>query len=167
MKRGAGFTIIELLITITIMVMLLILAVVNLRANQANARDEERATDVTVIAQQLESYYTSGSNDSMYAPSEYPPTTYMNSEAGVRAALRDVDPKVLRAPDVPDSSAVSLAVATDNSAAQSPTANAYIYQPLTSSGALCINSSDECRKFIIYYKLETNVSVQKVLSKNQ
>ena len=36
MKQRAGFTIVELLITITIMVILLALAVVNLRSNEAS-----------------------------------------------------------------------------------------------------------------------------------
>ncbi len=168
MKRRAGFTLIELLITVTIMVILLTLAVANLRANQAHARDEERKTDVSIIAQQLEAYYKSGTNGLAYTSSgEYPPTTFMNSEIGVQAVLRDIDPKVLRAPDVADSSSMSFVVAANNSITQSPSTSTYIYQPLTSSGALCSNESDECRKFILYYALETDASVQRVLSKAQ
>ena len=167
MKRHAGFTLIELLITITIMVILLTLSVVTLRANQANARDEERKTDASVIAQQLENYFTSGSDNAVtYAPGEYPPTQYMNTEAGIRLALRDIDPKVLRAPGVSDASPVSLTVASDI-AVPAPTIGTYIYQPLTTAGALCQAPSDECRKFTLYYALETNPAVQSIVSKNQ
>jgi len=166
MKRHDGFTLIELLITITIMVVLLTLSVVSLRANQINARDEERTADIGIISQQLENYYRSGGDDPMYTPGEYPPTAYVNSEANVTAALRDINLKALRAPNVADTSPISFIVATTN-AAQTPTESQYIYQPLTSTGALCALASDECRKFTIFYKLESNSTIQTITSKNQ
>ena len=57
-----GFTIIELVIVITIMAILLTLGVVNLRGSQANGRDAERKTDIETIAQHLETYFTSGTD---------------------------------------------------------------------------------------------------------
>lgn len=166
MKRRDGFTLIELLITITIMVVLLTLSVVSLRANQINARDEERKADIGIIGQQLENYYRSGGDDPMYTAGEYPPTAYLNSETNVIAALRDINVKALRAPNIADSSPISLIVATTNTT-QTPTEGQYIYQPLTSSGALCGVSTDECRKFILYYKLESDSVIQTLTSKNQ
>ncbi len=62
--RRRGFTIVELVIVITIMAILLTLGVVNLRSAQANARDTERKTDIESIAQHLETYYTSGTDSS-------------------------------------------------------------------------------------------------------
>ena len=165
MRKGAGFTLIELLITITVMVMLVTIAVISLRGNQVGARDEERKTDVNVIAQQMENYYTSGT-DSASATGSYPPTQLVDTEAEVKAALRDVDPKVLRAPDVPDASAMSFTVATNNSQ-PSPALNSYVYQPLTADGSLCQTTSQECRRFTLYYILEADNSLQKVASKNQ
>jgi prepilin-type N-terminal cleavage/methylation domain-containing protein len=166
MERHAGFTLIELLITISIMVILMSLAVVSLRSSQANARDEERKTDVAIIAQQLESYYRSGSDGAAYAAGEYPPTAFMNSEANVKLALRDIDPKTLRAPDVPLTDPLSLTVAT-SSTAPSPTVSQYIYQPIDRNNALCDQATDYCSKFTIYYKLETNSTVQQLTSKHQ
>jgi len=49
MKRR-GFTIIELIIVVTIMGILLTIGVVNLRGSQANGRDAERKVDVDTIA---------------------------------------------------------------------------------------------------------------------
>lgn len=167
MNRHAGFTLVELLITITVMVALLTLAVVSLRGNQASARDEERKSDVGVIAQHLETYYQSGGDGLSYIAGEYPPTSFVNNETNLKAALRDIDPRVLRAPSTPDTSPMSFTVAANNSSTQTPTTSTYIYQPLTSSGSLCVNASDECRKFVLYYALETDSNVQKVLSKNQ
>jgi prepilin-type N-terminal cleavage/methylation domain-containing protein len=60
--RRRGFTIVELIIVITIMAILMTLGVVNLRGSQAGGRDTERKTDVESIAQHLESYYTSGTD---------------------------------------------------------------------------------------------------------
>ena len=60
MKRRPGFTLVELLITITIMVILLALVVVSLRSTQANARDEKRKTDTANIARGLERRYVEG-----------------------------------------------------------------------------------------------------------
>jgi prepilin-type N-terminal cleavage/methylation domain-containing protein len=171
MERRAGFTLIELLVTISIIAILLTLTVINLRGNQASARDEKRKTDIAVIAQHLETYYASGSTGTApgggsYTSGEYPPTAFTNTETLLRAALRDIDPKNLRAPDVADTSTMSFANAP-STAAPAPTVGQYIYQPLTSSGALCQLASDECRKFTLFYKLESAVPTQTLASKNQ
>lgn len=60
MKRARGFTIIELLITLTIMVILLSLAVVNIKSGLAHSRDDKRKTDIGNIARGLEQRYTNG-----------------------------------------------------------------------------------------------------------
>ena len=167
MKRRDGFTLIELLITITIMVVLLTFGVVSLRGNQASARDEERKTDVSVISQQLEDYYRNGSDPiSTYKAGQYPPTDLVNSEGNVLLALRDLDKKVLRAPNVADASPMSFTIAATN-AVPDPSVSTYVYQPLTSTGAICQTISQECRKFILYYKLEGNGTTQTITSKNQ
>lgn len=167
MKRREGFTLIELLITITIMVVLLTFAVISLRGNQASARDEERKTDIGVIAQQLEEYYRSGSDPiATYKAGQYPPTDLMNTEANVLLALRDLNKKALRAPNVADASPMSFTIAATN-AVPNPDTSTYVYQPLTSTGAICQTAAQECRKFIIYYKLEGNVATQTHVSKNQ
>jgi prepilin-type N-terminal cleavage/methylation domain-containing protein len=169
MKRRAGFTLVEVLITITVMVILLTLTVVNLSGNQANARDEERKDDIAAIAQQLERYYASG-QDSSTVTGEYPPTINMNSETNIQTALRDVNPKVLRDPLTPTTSSVSLIVA---SSASTPTlaslngGKTYIYQPLDSSNALCTTAAQECRKFNLYYTLETDATIKTQTSNHQ
>lgn len=55
-----GFTLIEILVTIVIMVILLTLAVANLRSTQIQARDTERRNDVESIARGLEQRYNLG-----------------------------------------------------------------------------------------------------------
>jgi prepilin-type N-terminal cleavage/methylation domain-containing protein len=159
-----GFTIIELIIVITIMGILLILGVVNLRGSQANARDDERKGDVGAIALNLEGYYK-GVNDTG-GVGTYPSTTSSDaSNELITTYLPDIDIKSLLAPGVndPDKSFIS---AIDNNA-QTPTISQYMYQPLQSSGALCTSILQGCRKFNIYYRLETDNTVYKITSKNQ
>lgn len=165
MKRNVGFTLVELLITMTIMVILLAIVIVNLRSNQASARDEQRKTDVTVIAQQLESYYEAGTATA--SPGSYPSTDLVTTETQVDAALRDIDTTVLRAPNVSSSSPMSFTVATTNSTTQSPNTSTFIYQPLQGDGTLCNTSGQSCRKFNIYYALEATSGTQVVVSKHQ
>jgi prepilin-type N-terminal cleavage/methylation domain-containing protein len=165
MNREHGFTLVELLVTITIMVILITLSVVNLRSSQATARDDKRKSDSESIAQYLEIYYKTGS-DTMTG-GEYPPTAYTANEAAIINTLRDIDPKILRAPNVASTDPISLANASSTSV---PAANvsAYIYQPLQSDGALCTTPGDECRKFNLFYTLESAPTVvQKITSKNQ
>lgn len=167
MRHTDGFTLIEVLITITIMVVLLVLAVVSMSSSEVRARDEERATDMSVLAQQLENYYISG-GDTSTVIGRYPGTTDIDTEAELTAVLRNIDPKVLRTPGIQTSSPMSLVVATTNSTAQAPTASQYIYQPLTSTGALCtVMSTGECRKYNIYYRVENTSTTQVIASKNQ
>ena len=167
MRHTHGFTLIEVLITITIMVVLLILGVVSMSSSEVRARDEERATDVSVLAQQLDNYYLSG-GDTSTVIGRYPGTTNIDTEAELLSVLRNIDPKVLRTPGVATTSPMSLAMATTNSATQAPTANQYIYQPLTSTGALCTTmSTGECRKYNLYYRVEATGTTQVIASKNQ
>jgi len=159
-----GFTIVELIIVITIMGILLILGVVNLRGSQTNARDDERKSDVGAIALNLEGYYK-GVNDTG-GVGTYPSTATSDaSNALIETYMPDIDIKSLLAPGAndPDKSFISAA----NNGAQTPTIDQYIYQPLQSSGALCTSVLQGCRKFNIYYHLETDNTVYQLKSKNQ
>jgi len=184
-----GFTIVELVIVIAIMGILLVLAVVNLRGTQVNARDEKRRDDVAAIAAHMDVYYQSGS-DSSSNVGEYPTTAIVGQETTL---LRDIDPKSLLSPSstvdpntlVAPSTGVSSLVAATNAIQTtsgvtpqpSSSNDVYVYQPLktTDGGAtwtLCTAPTDECRKFNIYYWDETDSTsssnVVKVFqSKNQ
>lgn len=55
-----GFTVVEVVVTLTVVVILLGLGTVSLRSSLANGRDSERAADVESIARGLEQRYTNG-----------------------------------------------------------------------------------------------------------
>ncbi len=166
-----GFTIVELIITITIMAILMVLAVVNITGSQLSARDDKRLGDVQAIASNLESYYIGSSNTG--TAGSYPGTTDVSdaSNAVIKTVLPDIDPKSILAPGVTGTTK-SLISATNNTqttvgVAPQPTISQYVYQPLQSSGALCTAYAQGCRKFNIYYHTEADNAVHVVTSKNQ
>lgn len=171
-----GFTVIEVIIVVTIMGILLILGVVNLRGSQISARDAERKGDIEAIATHLELYYNSGNYELGRAPGSYiSSTTGGGTNAGILAIVRDMDPKSLVAPGHSDLDYISFTPATCSGVCTQtpagvtpqPTIDQYVYQPLQSDGTLCTNISQGCRKFNLYYRLEADDTVYMVTSKNQ
>lgn len=166
-----GFTVIEIVIVITIMGILLTLAVVNLNASQVNARDAERKGDVEAIASNLESFYRTGTAGSTTL-GRYPSTVISNNDETVlRSTLRDLDLKAATAPNA-TSAATTFISATSNytttsSVTPQPTVSQYVYQPLQTNGALCTAETQECRKYNIFYRLEADNTVYVITSKNQ
>lgn len=165
-----GFTVVELIITITVMGILLVLAFVNMTASQVRARDEERRTDVESISQHLESYYRNGSGEAGELLGRYPAVA---SPINIDSKLRNIDPKSLKAPGVDDFEETFKYATnineTPTGVLPQPTIGQYVYQPLAWDGTawqLC-SGSMECRKYNLYYRLENNNVVQKVMSKNQ
>jgi len=171
MKRH-GFTIVELIIVITIMSILLVLGVANMRGAQANGYDSERKTDIETIATHLETYYQSGADgfgtNGTTEVGSYPSTDLISNEATL---LRDLDTKSITAPDTTSTPVSTFKAATNNTQTTAgvtpqPTKNEYIYQPIKSDGTLCTGTS-ECRKFNLYYRLDMDSTVYMVTSKNQ
>lgn len=176
MKRR-GFTIVELVITITIMGILLALAVVNLNGTQLNARDAERKADVESIALNLESYYKNVNPEVFKSGGTYPGTAYINA-ASIKEFLPDLDMKNVYAPGQPEGGSISFtpatnAIETTNGVLPQPSVanDVYVYQALTKDGILCedpmVTSTGDCRRFNIYYVKESDNTVQKITSKRQ
>lgn len=179
MKRG-GFSIIEIVITITILGILLSLGVVAMSSTQLSARDSERKADVEAIAMSFEGYYKNGmrggttpyGDEYFMSGGSYPGTEYMYVES-LKAITPESDEKIFRAPGA--TTGISIVGATN--AIQStagvlpqPTTSTYVYQAIDKSGnALCPDPflSGFCRKFNIFYRLEKDNSVQMITSRNQ
>lgn len=176
MRRG--FTIVELVIVLTIMGILLAIAVVNINASQVNSRDSERKADIEAIGMALEAYYSnedSASSGTYDMPGDsYPSTASFTNDASFKTAFPDIDPKSVRAPDIETTSPRSLIAATNSTATTAgvlpqPTIDTYVYQPITKTGSLCtqILVKGDCRRFNLYFRLESDNSVQMVTSRHQ
>jgi Tfp pilus assembly protein PilE len=151
---------------------LLTLAVVNLNSTQVRARDDERRADVAAIASAFENFYQRGTIDA--DPGTYPST--VTSDGTNQDVLDKVDGEMniqsLLAPGIDNASVKSLISATNNVQIASgvtpqPNTTNYIYQPLQADGSLCTSDLQECRKFNIFYQLETDSSIEKITSRSQ
>lgn len=163
MSGQRGFTIIELLVTMVVMVILMTIAIVALNNSQVGARDETRKTDIEVIARQLEQNYDIGVSTIAGSRGSYLGTTSMTS-ANYPTIFAKAGLESLRAPDI-QPPAYSFKPAT-SAGAQTPTVGEYIYQPLTPSDTLCTTATN-CRDYVLWYRLEKDSAIQKVMSKNQ
>lgn len=77
-KRRTGFTIVELLIVITIIAILSTIATMSYRTLSKQSRDKSRSTDVSVIQNSLEKYY--GKNGEYLPPNTTPNYPNGNNE---------------------------------------------------------------------------------------
>ncbi len=166
-----GFTVVELVITITIMGILLTLAVVNLAASQANGRDSERKSDIESIKAHLEAFYSTGTSTSTILD-RYPSTVISaGDEAVIRNTLRDIDLDLLIAPN--STSVASTFISATNTVQSAtgvlpqPSTSQYVYQPLQLDGSLCTTELQKCSKYNLYYFLEADNTVYMTTSKNQ
>jgi prepilin-type N-terminal cleavage/methylation domain-containing protein len=163
MKLRAGFTIVELIITMTIMVILITLSTATLSSNLARGRDQERKTDVANILIFQESAYNRNNGS-------YFPDSSLNSPAVIDVYYANIDKNNLRAPGVvsPNYSLVKATntVQTAAGVLPQPTNTTYVYQVLTSAGGLC-STTGSCRKFNMYYLEESTNTTQMVTSRSQ
>lgn len=164
MKIRGGFTIVELIITITIMGILMTLAVANLRDSLAKGRDEERRTDVANIILFQESAYNRNSGSYFPTTSIDPPATNLETY------YQGIDRNNLRAPGVaaPNYSLVKATNTTQTAVGvlPQPTGTTYVYQPIKSDGTLCATVG-ACRKFNIYYEEEVTGNTIMKTSRSQ
>lgn len=157
--KQRGFTVIELLVVITVMAILLVLAVVNVRSTQIQARDEERHSDITNISTTFESFYTTTHNNRW--KNTYPGTSDMSGEEVTKFLQNNLGQGSQHAPGVDTEGPASLVLAANTSqsptgVSPAPTITTYVYQPLTSTNGLCSTyaAASACVKYNIFYKLE-------------
>lgn len=179
MERRAGFTIVEVSVTLAIMAVLVVIVAASLNSSQIGSRDTERKTDVENIARSLESYYASGRDD-IGTQGVYPGTSVASqANTSTRVSwLPNIERASLYAPGTGPTGTTSFvpatnAVETEAGVTPQPTITTYVYQPLrfnsaTNTFVLCTDHiTTECRKFNLFYRNETDNSITKITSVNQ
>lgn len=138
---GAGFTIVELAVVIIVLTILATVTITSIVGYQTVARDNHRASDISIIASSLEQYYRT---NAVATGATYPTTATTTSQFA--AIVEDKD-----AITAPDQAALSIVVAA-NTSTQTPTVNQYVYQPFTPAGTLCATAP--CVRYKLYYRTE-------------
>jgi prepilin-type N-terminal cleavage/methylation domain-containing protein len=188
MKQSRGFTIIEIIVTISVMLVLMAVSIVALRSTQVDARDQERKTDVESIARGLEQRYTTGNARVLLWPSKgaYPGNNEMLYSTGTNywctvappakfdpcqastSYLYELLPGTTEGSFKPPDSSVQMFKnmwgATDANRLTYISNGNYVYAPLDRTGANCNN---DCTSFKLYYKKESDGSTQVIKSKRQ
>lgn len=147
--RDKGFTVVELLVVITVII---ILTAVTLSADDdmiKRSRDSQRANDVSVIANDLEMYYRT---NPVMSGATYPTVSQINDPA-TRSSIITSGSDVLYPPD---QTIVGFRSATSVSS-QTPSVHEYIYQPFDTAGALC--TASPCVRYKLYYRKEMAPSI--------
>lgn len=156
-NRSQGFSIPELIIVIVTISILVSITYFGLGTVLPSSRDSERDQDVFTIADRIEQYYKTQPVAGGYT---YPDTA--TGVAGLTTIVNSNESIV-----APGQSGTSLSIASSN-AAQTPTKDQYIYQPLTRTGTLCTNATTAlCARYILYYRREVSNSIVIVNSQEQ
>ena len=167
MKMRGGFTVVELVITLTIMAILMSLAVVNLSDTLAKGRDQERKTDVNNIIIFQEAAYNRSTTRSYFTNTAAlsPGTT-----STIDSWYQNIDRNNLRAPGAAAGTysvvAASNTTQTATGVFPQPTNTTYVYQPIETDGSVC-DTVGACRKFNIYYREESTGNVVMTTSRSQ
>jgi len=169
--KQRGFTLVEILITVAIMVVLLTLTVANISSTQVSQRDSERVAEIGTIANNMETFYKTGVNTSTVL-NRYPSTALLaNGSTSIKAFFPYIDLETVTAPDAASVAASFIpatnAVETVAGVSPQPTVSQYVYQPIQSDGSLCTTEAQECRRFGLFYRTEVDGIVKKISSKHQ
>lgn len=182
MERRRGFTIIELVVTITVMTILMVLVTIRLVFTEQAGRDQKRAIDTVAIAKGLELYYQNGVSDLSIPRGYYPGSTQVQTAKTTSPPflnfLEGVSKASFEAPDKTgisfstDTSGVPVVGANTDGSYNDTQLNAlltnipYLYQPLKRDNTLCSTYTD-CVKFNLYYQTESDKVNHKITSRNQ
>jgi prepilin-type N-terminal cleavage/methylation domain-containing protein len=158
MKSKKGFTLVELIVVIAILGILTTIAVFNYLSVQRQARDEQRASDATVVSESLEKYFADNG--------EYPSVAKVTSSDGnaVKQLLGLTGLDSLLAPFATGGTTNSWKAGSANGT------NTVTYSGNTDTSASCNTgtaATDSCTDFKIQYFNEQDGTVVTIYSRNK
>lgn len=183
MRKSRGFTIVELIITITIMAILMTLLVVRLLSSQVAGRDKERNIDTTALANGLESFYSGGNPILSIPKGYYPGRQEVNTAIAATPPFKEFLEGVANTTYIAPKATITTSFGVDPATTAVVGANAdgsysdsqakallvdipYLYQPLTRNNTLCLTYTN-CVKFNLYYLTEIDNIVHVIRSRHQ
>ena len=152
-KIASGFTLIELIIVIVIIGILSTIGIVSYVRFQANARDTERSSKITILADALEKYYDKNG--------EYPSCSAMSQSVDTVTSdtLGGIDQTSLTTPTAADNTNSIL----PNCADLLDISDNFAY--IGDSGTACLNTS--CSEWTIKYLKESTGEIISVSSRHK
>lgn len=154
MKHLRGFTIVEIIIVITVIGILAGIGIVSYSGMQTRARDTERKADIDSVVSALETYYEQFG--------KYPDYETIVSGSFLSDTLR-LSPSVLTAPGSTTGTPplYSYEVIWALSGGQSADPNVYGYKAFTDNNTrICEAASQVCTRYELSYALEQENGVQ-------
>lgn len=194
MQSRRGFTIIELIVVISIIAILLTLTVLIISSSQANARDAKRNADIANIARGLETRFKEG-NTNISAPAyvtagDYPGLYEIQHILGasvtgfVPAQITNgyytsifpgTSTDSFNPPGIIGftgfkytctlSCAANTAGFTETTLGASLTKDTYYYQPLDAAGNICLQGG--CVRFQLFWRTEADGATHTLESRHQ
>lgn len=157
MKHNSGFTIVEIIVVVTVIAILAGIGVVSYSGMQVRARDTERQADAESMRAALETYYEQ--------KGDYPALITSPSNAEL-ALVPDFYTNTLR---IPPSALVAPAAPAGTTfswgwGATASSTNQYVLASFHSDGSQCTDTLP-CTRYIITWWKETDNSQQQILSK--
>lgn len=150
--RIRGFTLVELIVAITVIGILATLATLGVTKYLQDGRDTQRASHVTSLAEALEKYYDKNG--------EYPSCSQMTSSPDVvsQSVLKGIDQSVFLAPNAASGEATSI------SCDDISTLKADIYQYRGDGSAEC-NEGGGCLSYTLRYREEATDAIVELNSR--
>lgn len=139
MKRSSGFTIVEVIVVVIVVGILAGLSMFAFNQVQANARNDERVSDVTAISTALEEYYRENS--------VYPSCSQMTQSASAVASLLGISESALESPS--DSSGVNSVTCGVLTAGNGPDDYGYVVD----TSSVCA-AGTYCYEYTLQYRQE-------------
>lgn len=144
-RRADGFTIIELMVVIVILLILGTLIALTASGVQVKNRNSHRQTSINTIQGQLEAYYAQTNT--------YPTLQNLSDPTWRVTNLKNLQADALQDPRWRTSNK-NCTLHDKASAATSPSANCYSYQVTAPDGSACDNLKAICAHYILTAMLE-------------
>ena len=150
-KTTSGFTIVEILVVISIIGILTAIGFASYSSIQSGTRDHERSSQITIISEALEKYYDQNG--------EYPSCTAMIDTPGniVKNTLKGLDPAVFTAPN---STSGTNSISCSDLASGS---NNFAY--IGDGSSACLTDNIACLQYTLKYNEESSGAPRQVNSR--